>query len=100
MKKENASTTLCSKYQQVIVSLLYIMLRTRPNIAFVVTKLLQFTLNPTKKHLGKVLYICHYLLEISDYALVYNGSGNNRLLAYADSDWASNPITRKSTQAM
>jgi len=95
--KNNASTTLCSKYQQVIGSLLYIMLGMQPDIAFVVTKLSQFASNPTKEHLGKVLYICHYLLGMPDYALVYNRPGNGRLLAYADSDWASDPITRKST---
>ena len=95
--KENASATLRSKYQQVIGSLLYIMLGMRPDIAFAVTKLSQFASNPTEEHLGKVLYICCYLLGMPNYALVYNGPGNGRLLAYADSDWASDPITRKST---
>jgi len=95
--KENASATLHSKYQQVIGSLLYIMLRMQPDIAFAVTKLSQFASNPTEEHLEKALYICHYLLETPNYALVYNGPRNDRLLAYADSDWASDPITRKST---
>ncbi len=95
--KENASATLHSKYQQVIGSLLYIMLGTRPDIAFAVTKLLQFTSNPTEEHLGKALYICRYLLGMPNYALVYDGPGNGGLLAYANSDWASDPITRKST---
>jgi len=94
---ENASATLRSKYQQVIGSLLYIMLRTWPDIAFVVTKLLQFASNLTEKHLEKVLYICHYLLGIPNYALVYDGPGNGSLLAYANSDWASNSNTRKFT---
>jgi hypothetical protein len=53
---ENASATLHSKYQQVIGSLLYIMLGMQPDIAFVVTKLSPFTSNPTEKHLGKALY--------------------------------------------
>jgi len=44
-----------------------------------------------------VLYICHYLLGTPNYALVYDGPGNGGLLAYADSDWTSDPITRKST---
>jgi hypothetical protein len=44
-----------------------------------------------------VLYICHYLLGTSDYALVYDGPSDGGLEAYADSDWASNPNTRKST---
>jgi hypothetical protein len=48
--KENASATLCSKYQQVIGSLLYIMLGMQPDIAFVVTKLSQFASNPTEEH--------------------------------------------------
>ena len=95
--KENASATLRSKYQQVIGSLLYIMLGTRPDIAFAVTKLSQFASNPTEEHLGKALYICRYLLGTPDYALVYDGPGNGSLLAYADSDWASDPNTRKST---
>ncbi len=84
--KENASATLHYKYQQVIGSLLYIMLGTQPDIAFVVTKLSQFASNPTEEHLGKVLYICRYLLGTPNYALVYDGPGNGRLLAYANSD--------------
>jgi hypothetical protein len=94
---ENTSATLCSKYQQVIGSLLYIMLGTQPDIAFVVIKLSRFASNPTKKHLEKALYICCYLLGTPDYALVYDGPGNGGLLAYANSDWASDPNTRKST---
>jgi len=76
------------------------MLGTRLDIAFAVTKLSQFTSNPTEKYLGKALYICHYLLGTSDYALVYDEPGNGGLLAYANSDWASNPNIRKSTLAM
>jgi len=99
LAKENAAATLRSKYQQVIGSLLYIMLGTQPDIAFVVTKLSQFAFNPTEKHLGKALYICCYLLGTPDYALVYDRPSNGGLLAYANSNWASNPNTRKSTSS-
>ena len=58
---------------------------------------MQFASNPTEEHLGKVLYICYYLLGMPNYALVYDGPGNGGLLAYADSDWASDPNTRRST---
>jgi Reverse transcriptase (RNA-dependent DNA polymerase) len=40
----------CHKFQQVIGSLLYIMLSTCPDIAYAVTKLLQYVANPSKDH--------------------------------------------------
>ena len=88
---------LRASFQQVIGSLLYIMLGTRPDIAFAVTKLSQFAANPTEDHLNRALYVCRYLLGTADYALVYDGKSNGGLVAYADSDWASDPNTRKST---
>jgi hypothetical protein len=93
----HADPALRSEFQQVIGSLLYIMLGTRPDIAFAVTKLSQHAANPTEEHLSKALYICRYLLGSANYAMVLNGPSNGGLMAYADSDWASDPNTRKST---
>ena len=93
----DANPALRSKFQQVIGSLLYIMLGTRPDIAFAVTKLSQHAANPTEDHLSRAIYICRYLLGTADYAMVYDGPSNGGLMAYADSDWASDPNTRKST---
>jgi hypothetical protein len=89
--------SLHSQFQQVIGSLLYIMLGTHPDIAFAMTKLSQHATNPSEDHLSRALYICCYLLGTSDYALVYDGPSDGRLEAYTDSDWASDPNTRKST---
>jgi hypothetical protein len=88
---------LCSQFQQVIGSLLYIMLGTHPDIAFAVAKLSQHAANPSEDHLSRVLYICRYLLGTLDYTLVYDGPSDGRLEAYTNSDWASNLNTRKST---
>jgi len=85
------------KFQQVIGSLLYIMLGTCPDIAFAVTKLLQFAANPSKDHLVKALYICCYLIGTSDYRIIYNGRKQRGFIAYADSNWASDIHTRRST---
>ena len=49
------------------------------------------------KEIDRALYICHYLLGTSKYTLVYDGKGGGGLIGFADSDWASDPITRKST---
>ena len=62
---------LCTKYQQVIGSLLYLMLGTRPDIAYAVTKMAQFAANPSEEHLTKALYICKYLAGMMNYKLQY-----------------------------
>jgi len=77
-----------SHYQQVIGFLLYLMLGTHPDIAFAVTKMLQFAANPSEEHLSKALYICRYLVGTADYSLIY-GRSSDGIIAYADSDWGS-----------
>jgi hypothetical protein len=78
-------------YQQVIGSLLYC-----PDICFAVTKMLQFSANPSQEHLDKAMYICKYLARTSRYTLVYNGHSQKGLLAYTDSDWVADKVTRQS----
>ena len=41
-------------------------------------------------------YICRYLVGTKDYHIVYDGKTAKGLAAYTDSDWASDPITRRS----
>ncbi|PIL27392.1 hypothetical protein GSI_10540 [Ganoderma sinense ZZ0214-1] len=91
-----ATPELRSRYQKVIGSLLYLMLGTRPDLAFAVTKLAQHAANPTEDHLSKALHICRYLVGTKNYALVYNGDSQLGLIAGTDSDWASDPYTRRS----
>ena len=50
-----------SLFQHVIRSLLYLMLRTYPNIAYAMVALLKHTTKPLKEHLDCAFYICHYL---------------------------------------
>ena len=49
---------LRSHFQQVIGSLLYITLGTRPDIAYAVTTLSWHAAKPSSEHLNKALYIC------------------------------------------
>ena len=97
-KKSDGVTSpeLRSRYQTIIGSLLYLMLGTRPDIAFAVTKLAQFAANPLQEHLDKALYICRYLVGTSEYRLTYDGSSMEGLSACTDSDWASDKDSRRS----
>ena len=83
-----------SRFQTVIGSLLYLMLGTRPDIAFAVTKLAQYAANPSKEHLDKALYICRYLVGTQDYRLSYDGASRLGISACTDSDWASDTSRR------
>ena len=90
---EPTDVELCFCFQMVIGSLLYLMLDTRPDIAFAVTHLLCHSMNPSQDHLNKVLYICHYLIGMSTYSLVYNEGYGAGLTACTDSDWGSDPTS-------
>ena len=72
------------------------MLGTRPDITYAVMVMSQFAVNPSREHLDKALYICRYLAGTTEYRLVYEGRSNKGLIAYTDSDWASDPIKRRS----
>jgi len=50
------------------------MLGTRPDIAFAVIKLLQFSANPSKEHFEWAKYICCYLAGTQDYTMVFDGN--------------------------
>jgi hypothetical protein len=93
---EPADSALQSQFQQVMSSLLYIILGTRPDIAFAVTKLAQQSANPTEDHLSKAKYILAYLNSTCNYMLDYNGRSGLDLVAFIDLDWGSDPNTQQS----
>ena len=72
------------------------MIRTRPNIAFTVTHLLQFSTNPTEDHYKAAQHICCYLVGTRDYKLVYTREEDKGLVAYTNSDWAADKIWYRS----
>jgi hypothetical protein len=94
--KGKASPQVTAHYQAVIGSLLYLMLGTRPDISYAVTKLSKFCNNPSQEHLDKAMYIMRYLVGTQDYRLTYKHKSNEGLHAYTDSDWAADTIKRRS----
>jgi hypothetical protein len=94
--KSKADPALRETFQSIIGSLLYIMLGTRPDIAYAVTKLAQFSANPSQEHVDKAKHICRYLLGTRDYTLIYDGTSQKGLMAYTDSDWAADQLRRRS----
>jgi Reverse transcriptase (RNA-dependent DNA polymerase) len=96
LNKGKASPELLRQYQSIIGLLLYLMIGTHPDIAFAVTKLAQFSANSFQEHFERAKYICRYLVGIKNYSLVFKHAPGKGLATYTDSDWASDPITRRS----
>jgi len=57
----------------------------------------RFSANPSQEHLDRALYIFKYLRGTMNYTLNYDGASNKGLIAYTDSDWASDVNKRRST---
>jgi hypothetical protein len=75
---------------------MYLMIGSRPDIAYAVVKLSQQCTNPAKEHYDQGLFVLCYLLVMQKYCLEFNGASNQALVAYSDSDWAQDPIDCKS----
>ena len=89
--------SLRTEYQQLIGTLLYAALGTRPNIPFTVTRLSRFNSDPTEEHLRYAKYVLRYLKGTKSLQICYDGSSNAGLIGYSDSDWGKNKDDRHST---
>ena len=97
-KVGEVNTSLRSQYQSIIRSLLYIMLRTRPDLAYSIIKMSQYSSNPSEEHLQKAMQIVHYLVHTQTLCITYTASGNQSgLIAYSYTDWAVDVETSCST---
>jgi transposase InsO family protein len=74
-------------YQQIIGSLLYVQIGTRPDISFAVSRLAQYASNPSSQHLRLAKYVLSYLKGNADYKLRYDGAGGDGLFGYSDSSY-------------
>ena len=93
---EDQSQVNTELYQKMIGSLLYLALRTRPDILVSVLILARFQQKPTGYCLRAAKRVLRYLKGTSDYALMYT-SGTCDLSVFVDSDYAGDTTDRKST---
>jgi hypothetical protein len=86
-------------YQSAIGAIMYCMLGTRPDIAFAITALSQYSSNYGAKHWTAVKHLLRYLQGTQDYKLSYGlkkGDGDPVLFGYCDSDWGNDIDDRRS----
>ena len=72
------------------------MLGTCPDISYAVIKMAQFASNPSLGHMNKAKQIICYLRSSPDLSLVFDDSSDKGIIAFCNSDWASDKIKHKS----
>jgi hypothetical protein len=75
-------------YREVIVSLMYAMTGTRPDLATVVSILSQYLEKPRDCHIALAIRVLRYLAYTNDLSMVYN-PGEIKLHGYADASYAT-----------
>ncbi|XP_038896002.1 secreted RxLR effector protein 161-like [Benincasa hispida] len=83
-------------FTNVMESLMYAMVYTRPNHAHVVSVVSKFMGQPGKEHWQAVKRICCYLRGTSDVGLVYGNCTECLVTDYSDSDYAGDVDSSKS----
>ena len=82
-------------YRELVGSLLYAAKATRPDIAHAVGVLTRYLIAPTSQHVNAAKHVLRYIQGTLDYHVCYGSQ--DELTAWADSDWAGDLATRKST---
>ena len=75
---------------------MYAAIGTRPDIAYAVQHLSQFTSRPSTAHITAVKRVFRYLNGTHTLGLTYQSDDANTLIGYTDADWASSPVDHRS----
>jgi hypothetical protein len=99
LKEENEDSEMKKRtthLQQIIGSLMYLMLGTRPDLAAAVGIVSQFASRPSPAHLHAAQHILKYVKGTTDVKLHFKQKGDLTLTGYTDSDWGGDVNTRRS----
>lgn len=87
-------------YSEIVGSIMYLMLCTRPDLAHSISLMSRFMSNPGRLHWEGLKWVLRYIKGTLDHCLIYKYvSDEIELIGYTDSDYAGDLIKRKSTSA-
>ena len=77
---------------------MYAMIKTRPDLAFSISKLSQYLSNPQDIHWNAIKQVLQYLRGLLNDGITYQARNNQpHLIRYTNSNWASDKDTRRLT---
>ncbi|XP_055843722.1 uncharacterized protein LOC129910383 [Episyrphus balteatus] len=83
-------------YRELLGSIMYIMLCSRPDICYAVSFMGRYQQNPSEVHWQHLKRIVRYLQGTKSLKLNFNSTQDPPVIGYADADWASDIVDRKS----
>ena len=91
-------------YREAVGSLMYLMIGSRPDLAFAVSNVSRYMEKPTLQHWNAVKHIFRYIRGTSNTYIKYGFQSDsttsldtNSIISYCDADWAGDPDSCKST---
>lgn len=100
-KEDNKKASLdeIAIYSQMVGTLMYLMVETRPDVAYAVSVVSCFMTNPNSEHMQAVKRIFRYLQGNSYFSLVYGAAEapDWEIVGFTDSDYGGFTDTRRST---
>ena len=93
------------RFQSAVGQLMYIMLATRPDLAYPVGMLARHASHPSPDHEKALLHLASYLRHTANRALIYRKPVESEerpglIKAYTDADWAGEEHSARSTLGM
>ncbi|XP_023318245.1 uncharacterized protein LOC111694398 [Trichogramma pretiosum] len=85
-------------YREIVGSLLYLATVSRPDISFSVNYLSRFNHKPLLSHWKMVKRVLQYIKGTARYGILFDG--NKKLIAFCDSDYGGDEVSRKSTSGV
>lgn len=84
-------------YREAIGSSMYLMVATRPDIAFAIGVVSRFMEQPTEAHVNAVKRIMRYIKGTVKYGIRFDARAGKVLIGSSDADYAGDTETRRST---
>ena len=91
-----ADSHLQMRFQRLVGSLLYAAQLTRPDIAFALSVLSKFNVNPSNEYWNAAKRVLRYLAGTCNMCLVYRDSTEKNVVGFCDADYADDRDDRKS----
>ncbi|XP_019054609.1 PREDICTED: uncharacterized protein LOC109115255 [Nelumbo nucifera] len=85
-----------ARYRKLVGRLVYLTI-TWPELSFDVHTLSQFMHEPHQEHLDAAIQVVRYLKDTPTHGVLLSSTNDFILRGFCDSDWASCPLTRRST---